>query len=85
MEQALCISLTLDMWSEHRRKFLLVTVHSVESATFRLSSDCLELTHFPESHTGAAIASNLMEQVHSMLPLRALITVVTTDGAADCV
>jgi len=58
LARALAFSLTMDLWSAHRRHYLGMTVHAVDE-TFKLQEFAFDLDYFPEKHTTVNIYEHL--------------------------
>jgi len=53
------MSATADIWSAHKRSYMGVTLHYVESETLKMASCHLACRRFRGAHTGMAIGEML--------------------------
>ena len=61
--EATTLSITSDIWTSNQNDpFISLTAHYLDSK-FVLHSDCLNVSHFPEAHTG----ENIADIIHSCL------------------
>ena len=73
--EALCVSLTTDIWTSMATKaYLTVTVHYID-ASWKMRNFVLDTVLFPERHTGVNIAEKLKEIAERWGVLRYVLTI----------
>ncbi len=84
LQNAKYVSITADLWSSHKRSFMGMTVHYLDSKTLHRISKILVCRRFTFSHTGDKIAA-LMMQVLREFNITHKVTSCVTDNASNFV
>jgi hypothetical protein len=78
------VSVTIDLWSSHKRGFMGITLHYVKVDTLRLVSHALGCRRLKNSHTGDHVAE-MMAKIFNEYGITSKITCCVTDNAANMV
>jgi len=76
------MSATADIWSAHKRAYMGVTLHYVESETLKMTSCHLACRRFKGAHTGMAIGE-MLYSIFKDFCISAKVQNVVTDNAAN--
>jgi len=82
LAKARWVSTTADIWSAHKRSFMGVTIHYVQSETLEMESSFLVCRRFKGAHTEKAIAK-ILYSIFSEFNIVSKIQNVVTDNAAN--
>lgn len=82
LRSAHAVSLTLDMWTEKRKPYLVVNAHCV-TKEHAMDTFCLTFELMPESHTAANLRTRVLAAVEAMIPHHHKIVALTTDTTSN--
>lgn len=82
LEKARWVSATADIWSSHKRAFMGITVHFVDSDTLKMVSSALACRRFKGAHTGEAIGK-MIYAIFKEFGIESKIQNVVTDNASN--
>jgi len=82
LEKARWVSATADSWSSHKRAFMGITVHFVDSDTLKMVSSALACGRFKGAHTGEAIGK-MIYAIFKEFGIESKIQNVVTDNASN--
>lgn len=78
------VSVTVDLWSSHKRGFLGMTVHYIDEATLKRESHVLTCRRMKHAHTGEVIAK-IMTDIFDEFHILSKVTTCVTDNATNMI
>ena len=78
------IATTTDFWSAHRRSYIGITAHWLDTETLERKSCVLACRRLKRSHTYDVLAAQL-EDIHTEFEIRSKVVMTTTDNGSNFV
>jgi hypothetical protein len=78
------LSVSIDLWSSHKRAFMGITLHYVDEKSLQIVSHALGCRRFKYSHTGNKVAE-MMTKIFDEFKISTKITCCVTDNATNMV